>query len=40
VHRDEKWAPYLKRLEEAGASRDPAAAPVAAAAPRGSCGGH
>ena len=40
VHRDEMWARYLKRLEEAGASRDPAAAPVAAAAPRGSCGGH
>jgi DUF971 family protein len=27
IHQEEMWQHYLKRLEEAGASRDPAAAP-------------
>jgi DUF971 family protein len=38
LHQDEMWERYLKRLAEAGASRDPA--PAAPAAPRPSCGGH
>jgi DUF971 family protein len=40
THQDELWATYLERLEDAGASREPAIGGLAPAAPRGSCGHH
>jgi len=38
VRHDELWARYIARLEQAGASRDPGSAPVAAPAAGQGCG--
>ncbi len=38
VHREELWQAYLDKLEDAGASRDPALNPAPAAKPAPSCG--
>ena len=40
VRHDELWARYIARLEQAGASRDPGAAPAAAPAAAGQGCGH
>lgn len=40
VNRDRLWQSYLKRLEQADASRDPADIVKVAAKPPGSCGRH
>ena len=37
-HRDELWQAYLDKLQQAGASRDPALCPELAPAPQPSCG--
>lgn len=37
IHRDELWQAYLDKLEEQGASRDPAECPVPAVKPPASC---
>ncbi|HSQ09057.1 MAG TPA: gamma-butyrobetaine hydroxylase-like domain-containing protein, partial [Burkholderiaceae bacterium] len=38
MNQEQLWSDYLERLEAAGASRDPSAAPVTA--PGRSCGHH
>ena len=40
VNRDRLWQAYLKRLEQAGASRDPADIPKFAGKAPGTCGRH
>lgn len=39
-HRDELWPEYLRRLDQAGASRDQALNPPPAPKPSGGCGHH
>lgn len=39
-HYDELWSDYLRRLEEAGASRDSELNPLSAPKPSGGCGHH
>lgn len=40
VHRAELWQAYLKRLDQAGASRDASASAAAPSRPPASCGRH
>ncbi len=40
VNRDQLWLAYLKRLEQAHASRDPSENPPVAAKPHGACSKH